>query len=238
MTATPKESQTQNSELQPGASEESPQRYANIRYEKPDPSGRYREAFAWVGTLEQITDMVCPPLPYQFELFGGGDVVTFSNGRLSVMSSDGYVEVFDIEKVTQAFPDLEVVHAIDVYDFRPEDLQKIKDGTYTQEDEFLWYVHESFKNQKLAGLAVALVRGPIPYREDLVRAFMEYDGESAVDVVEGLKFTLEKLGDDGKLVANQSLLAQDAQRWVHDLYSEPMLPNEAYWVPVDEWQAA
>ena len=59
-----------------------------------------------------------------------------------------------------------------------------------------------------------------------------------VDVVEGLKFTLEKLGDDGKLVANQSLLAQDAQRWVHDLYSDQMLPNEAYWVPVDEWQAA
>ena len=220
MTTTPKESQTQNSELQPGVPEESPQRYANIRYENPDPSGRYRKAFAWVGTLEQITDIICPsPLPYQFELFGGDDVVTFSNGQLSIMSSGGYFEVFDIEKVTQAFPDLEVVHAIDVYDFRPEDLQKIKDGTYTQEDEFLWYVHESFKNQKLAGLAVALVRGPIPYREDLVRAFMEYDGESAVDVVEGLKFTLEKLGDDGKLVANQSLLAQDAQRWVHDLYS-------------------
>lgn len=238
MTATPKESQTQNSELQPGASEESPQRYANIRYEKPDPSGRYRKAFAWVGALEQITDTVCPsPLPYQFELFGGGDVVTFSNDRLSIMSSDGYFEVFDIEKVTQAFPDLEAVYAIDTYDFKPEDLQKIKDGTYTQEDEFLWYVHESFKDQKLDGLAVALVRGPIPYREDLVRAFMEYDGESAVDVVEGHKFTLEKLGNDGKLVANQSLLAQDAQRWVHDLDSEPMLPNEAYWVPVDEWQA-
>jgi hypothetical protein len=220
MTATPKESQTQNNELQPGVPEESPQRYANIRYEKPDPSGRYRKAFAWVGTLEQITDMVCPsPLPYQFELFGDGDFVTFSNGRLNVMPGDGYFEVFDIEKVTQAFPDLEVVYAIDVDDLEPEELQKIQDGTYTQEDEYLWHVHESFKNQTLEGLAVALVRGPIPYREDLVRAFMECDGESAVDVVKGLKFALEKLGDDGKWVANQSLLAQDAQCWVHDLDS-------------------
>lgn len=239
MITAPGESQTSNSELQPGVPEESPQRYANIRYEKPDPSGRYRKAFAWVGTLEQITDTVCPsPLPYQFELFGDGDVVTFSNDRLSIMSSGGYFEVFDIEKVTQAFSDLEVVYAIDVFDFKPEERQKIKNGTYTQEDEFLWYVHESFKDQKLDGMAVALVRGPIPYREDLVRAFMECDGESAVDVVEGRKFTLEKLGSDGELVANQSLLTQDAQRWVHDLDSEPMLPGEAYWVSVEEWLAA
>lgn len=238
MSTTLGESQTLNNKSQQELLEEPQQRYANIRYEKPDPSGCYREAFAWVGTLEQITDMVCPALPYQFELFGGGDAVTFSNGRLGVIPSGEYFEVFDIEKVTQAIPDLEVVYAIDVFDFKPEERQKIKDGTYTQEDEFLWYVHESFKDQKLDGMAVALVRGPIPYREDLVRVFMECDGESAVDVVEGRKFTLEKLGSDGELVANQSLLTQDAQRWVHDLDSEPMLPGEAYWVPVDEWQAA
>lgn len=238
MTATPKESQTQNNELQPGVPEESPQRYANIRYEKPDPSGRYRKAFAWVGTLEQITDMVCPsPLPYQFELFGDGDFVTFSNGRLNVMPGDGYFEVFDIEKVTQAFPDAEVVYAIDAFDFSTEELNKIQENAYTQDDKHLWDAHEALENKQAGDLGVvALLRGPIPYREDLVRAFLEDKGLLGANSDQSVKYTLTRLEDNGR-VFDPDLVADDAVCRVHDIDNKPLLPSEDYWVPAGEWRA-
>lgn len=233
MATTDENSQPPSSESQQECFDEPQQRYAHIRYEKPNPSGRYREAVAWVGTLEQITDMVCSALPYQFELFGGGDVVTFSNGRLSVMPSGGYVEVFDIEKVTQKLPDLEVVYAIDAFDFSAEELHKIQENAYIQGDEHLWDTHEALEDKQVGALGVVpLVCGPIPYREDLVRVFMEDNGVLGTYLNGELKYTLDKLGHDGKPVFDHSY-----QCWVHDFGNDPLLPDEEYWVPAEEWQA-
>lgn len=234
MMTTDENSQALSSESQQECLEETQQRYAHIRYEEPDTSGRYIETFAWVGTLEQITERVSATLPYQLELFGGGDVVTFSNGRLSVMSSSGYVEVFDLEKVTQVISDVEVVYAIDAFDFSAEELHKIQKNAYTQDDKHLWDAHEALEDKQAGDLgAVALLRGPIPYREDLVRIFMEDNGVLGTYFNGELKYTLGKLGHDGKPVFDHS-----HQYWVHDLDSEPMLPGEAYWVSVEEWLAA
>lgn len=234
MMTTGENSQVLSSESQQEFLEETQQRYAHIRYEEPDTSGCYIEAFAWVVTLEQIAERVSATLPYQFELFGGGDVVTLNNGQLNVKSSSGYVEVFDIEKVTQVISDVEVVYAIDAFDFSTEELHKIQKNTYTQDDKHLWDAHEALEDKQAGDLgAVALLRGPILYREDLVRIFME-DNEVLGTYFNGeLKYTLGKLGHDGKPVFDHS-----HQYWVHDLDNDPLLPEEEYWVPVEEWLAA
>ena len=92
-----------------------PVKYAHTVYEEPDNLGRYHQAYAWVGTLEQIAERhaAASTLPYQFELFGGQDVVTLEDKQLSITSGNGLFEVFDLEQVTQAIPGLTVVYAID-----------------------------------------------------------------------------------------------------------------------------
>lgn len=237
MMTTDENSQALSSESQQECLEETQQRYAHIRYEEPDTSGRYIETFAWVGTLEQITERVSATLPYQLELFGGGDVVTFSNGRLSVMSSSGYVEVFDLEKVTQVISDVEVVYAIDAFDFSAEELHKIQKNAYTQDDKHLWDAHEALENKQAGDLGVvALLRGPIPYREDLVRAFLEDKGLLGANSDQSVKYTLTRLEDNGR-VFDPDLVADDAVCRVHDIDNKPLLPSEDYWVPAGEWRA-
>ena len=237
MMTTGENSQALSSESQQECLEETQQRYAHIRYEEPDTSGRYIETFAWVGTLEQITERVSATLPYQLELFGGGDVVTFSNGRLSVMSSSGYVEVFDLEKVTQVISDVEVVYAIDAFDFSAEELHKIQKNTYTQDDKHLWDAHEALEDKQAGDLgAVALLRGPIPYREDLVRAFLEDKGLLGANSDQSVKYTLTRLEDNGR-VFDPDLVADDAVCRVHDIDNKPLLPSGDYWVPAGEWRA-
>lgn len=82
-----------------GDGPQQPQRYAHIYYSTLNPSGRYRGAFAWVGTLEQIAEqhVTSGALPYQHELFGGQDIVTLEGGQLSIVSGDNLFEVFDLE---------------------------------------------------------------------------------------------------------------------------------------------
>jgi hypothetical protein len=115
-----------------------PVKYAHTVYEEPDNLGRYYQAYAWVGTLEQIAEQhaAASVLPYQFELFGGQDVVTLEDKQLSITSGNGLFEVFDLKQVTQAIPELTVVYAIDEYEFSTEE-KKIRERTYTQEDEYL-----------------------------------------------------------------------------------------------------
>lgn len=233
MMTTGENSQALSSESQQESLEEPQQRYAHIRYEEPDTSGCYMKRLLGLGTLEQIAERVSATLPYQFELFGDGDVVTLNNGQLNVKSSSGYVEVFDIEKVTQVIPNVAVVYAIDAFDFSTEELHKIQKNTYTQDDKHLWDAHEALEDKQASDLgAVALLRGPIPYREDLVRIFMEDNGVLGTYFNGELKYTLDKLGHDGKPVFDHSY-----QCWVHDLDNDPLLPDEEYWVPANEWQA-
>lgn len=219
--------------------EGAPQRYTHIWYKNPDSSGRYHEASAWVGTLEQIVEhhRHGTMLPYQYELFGGQDVVTLEDGKLSIISGNGLFEVFDLGFVTQAIPGLTVVHAVDEFDFRVAEMEKIRQGTYTREDERLWNAHEALKEEETGELGVvALVRGPIPYSEELVCAFLEDKGLLGTNSTLGEKYTLSQLEDNGR-VFDSLLVADGAVCWVHDIGNEPLLPFEDYWVPADEWRA-
>lgn len=66
-------------------------KYAHTVYEEPDNLGRYHQAYAWVGALEQIAEQhaAASTLPYQFEFFGGQDVVTLKDKQLSITSGNG-----------------------------------------------------------------------------------------------------------------------------------------------------
>ena len=197
-----------------------PVKYAHTVYEEPDNLGRYYQAYAWVGTLEQIAEQhaAASVLPYQFELFGGQDVVTLEDKQLSITSGNGLFEVFDLKQVTQAIPELTVVYAIDEYEFSTEEKR-----TYTQEDEYLWDAREVLEEKQVGELgAIPLVRGSIPYREDLIRSFLEGNallGETTSP--QQRIYTLEKLVQHGKPVFDESLLAPGAQCWIHDLEDEP-----------------
>lgn len=203
-----------------------PVKYAHTVYEEPDHLGRYHQAHAWVGTLEQIAEQhaAASTIPYQFELFGGQDVVTLKDKQLSITSGNGLFEVFDLEQVTQATPGLTVVYAIDEYKFSTEEKKKIREHTYTQEDEHLWDAHEVLEEKQAGELgAMPLVRDPIPYREDLIRSFLEDNALlGKTTSPQQRTYTLEKLGQHGQPVFNESLLAPGAQCWTHDLEDEPL----------------
>lgn len=213
-----------------------PAKYAHTVYEKPDNLGRYHQASAWVGTLEQIAEQhaAASTLPYQFEFFGGQDVVTLEDKQLSITSGNGLFEVFDLKQVTQAIPELTVVYAIDDCEFSAEEQKKIRELTYTQEDEHLWDAHEVLKEKQAGELgAIALVRGLIPYREDLVRSFLEDNALlGKTNFPQQRTYTLEKLGQHGQPVFDESLLAPGAQCWSHNLEDELPLPNEDYWTAI------
>lgn len=212
-----------------------PAQYAHTVYEEPDNLGRYHQAYAWVGTLEQIAEQhaAASTLPYQFEFFGGQDVVTLEDKQLSITSGNGLFEVFDLEQVTQAIPELTVVYAIDDCEFSAEEKKRIQQRTYTQEDEHLWDAHEVLEEKQVGELgAIALVRGLIPYREDLVRSFLEDNallGET--NFPQQRTYTLEKLGQHGQPVFDESLLAPGAQCWSHDLEDEPSSFAD-YWTAI------
>ena len=203
-----------------------PVKYAHTVYEEPDHLGRYHQAHAWVGTLEQIAEQhaAASTIPYQSEFFGGQDVVTLKDKQLSITSGNGLFEVFDLEQVTQATPGLTVVYAIDEYKFSTEEKKKIREHTYTQEDEHLWDAHEVLEEKQAGELgAMPLVRDPIPYREDLIRSFLEDNALlGKTTSPQQRTYTLEKLGQHGKPVFNESLLAPGAQCWTHDLEDEPL----------------
>ena len=133
-----------------------PDKYAHTVYEEPDNLGRYHQAYAWVGTLEQIAEKhaAASTLPYQFEFFGGQDVVTLEDKQLSITSGNGLFEVFDLKQVTQAIPELTVVYAIDDCEFSAEEKKKIQQRTYTQEDEHLWDAHEVLEEKQVGELGV------------------------------------------------------------------------------------
>lgn len=213
-------------------------KYAHTVYEEPDNLGRYYQAYAWVGTLEQIAEQhaAASVLPYQFELFGGQDVVTLEDKQLSITSGNGLFEVFDLKQVTQAIPELTVVYAIDEYEFSTEE-KKIRERTYTQEDEYLWDAREVLEEKQVGELgAIPLVRGSIPYREDLIRSFLEGNallGETTSP--QQRIYTLEKLVQHGKPVFDESLLAPGAQCWIHDLEDEP-LSFVDYWTSAEQWE--
>lgn len=214
-------------------------KYAHILYAKPDKTGLYQEAYARVGTLQQITEEVAhrATLPYQHNLFAGQDILVADGDRVKLVPGDNYFEVFDLSIVSEAIPDLEVVYGVDEYEV-PEDVESfILSGGDIREDEYLHDLHEELVSGQVSGefSVLPFVVGGLPYREDLVRVFLQGNlllGDVSRDG--GLFYGLGALTGAGAVPFNQSMLATGARCWVRDMDDEGWSLGypEYYWVQV------
>lgn len=214
-------------------------KYAHISYEKPNKAGLYQEAYARVGTLQQITEEVAhrATLPYQHNLFAGQDILVADGDRVKLGSGDNYFEVFDLSVVSEAIPDVRVVYGVDEYEV-PEDVESfILSGGDITGHEYLRDLHEELVSGRVSGEFPVLpfVVGGIPYREDLVRLFLQ-DNLLLGDVSRdgSLFYGLGALTGAGAVPFDQSMLAPKARCWVHDMDDEGWSLGypEYYWVPV------
>lgn len=214
-------------------------KYAHILYENPNKNGLYQEAYARVGTLQQITEEVAhrATLPYQHNLFAGQDILVADGDRVKMVSGDNYFEVFDLSIVSGVIPDLRITYGVDEYEL-PEDVESfILSGGDIREDEYLRDLHEELVSGQISGEFPILpfVVGGIPYHEDLVRVFLQ-DNLLLGDVSRdgGLFYGLGALTGGGAVPFDPSMLATGARCWVHDLDDEGWSLGypEYYWVQV------
>lgn len=214
-------------------------KYAHILYEKPNKTGLYQEAYARVGTLQQITEEVAhrATLPYQHNLFAGQDILVADGDRVTLIPGDNYFEVFDLSVVSEVIPDLRVAYGVDEYEV-PEDVKSfILSGGDIREDEYLRDLHEELASGQVSGEFPVLpfVVGGVPYREDLVRVFLQDNlllGDVSYDG--GLFYGLGALTGGGDVPFARSMLASKARCWVHDMDDEgwSLGHPEYYWVQV------
>lgn len=143
-------------------------KYAHILYAKPNKASLYQEAYARVGTLQQITEEVAhrATLPYQHNLFAGQDILVADGDRVKLVSGDNYFEVFALSVVSEAIPDVRVVYGVDEYEV-PEDVMSfILSGGDIRGDEYLRDLYEELVSGQVSGEFPVLpfVVGGIPYR--------------------------------------------------------------------------
>ena len=214
-------------------------KYAHISYEKPNKNGLYQEAYARVGTLQQITEEVAhrATLPYQHNLFAGQEILVADGDRVKMVPGDNYFEVFDLSVVSEVIPDLRITYGVDEYEL-PEDVESfILSGGDIMGHEYLRDLHEELVSGQISGEFPILpfVVGGIPYREDLARLFLQ-DNLLLGDVSRdgGLFYGLGALNRAGDVPFDQSMLAPKARCWVHDMDDEGWSLGypEYYWVPV------
>lgn len=214
-------------------------KYAHILYEKPNKASLYQEAYARVGTLQQITEEVAhrATLPYQHNLFAGQDILVADGDRVKLVSGDNYFEVFALSVVSGVIPGLRIAYGVDEYEV-PEDVKSfILSGGDIRGDEYLRDLHEELVSGQVSGEFPVLpfVVGGIPYREDLVRMFLR-DNLLLGDVSRdgSLFYGLGALNRAGAVPFDQSMLAPKARCWVHDMDDEGWSLGypEYYWVPV------
>lgn len=214
-------------------------KYAHILYEKPNKTGSYQEAYARVGTLQQITEEVAhrATLPYQHNLFAGQEILVADGDRVKLVPGGNYFEVFDLSVVSEAIPDLEVVYGVDEYEI-PEEVESfILGGGDIMGHEYLRDLHEELVSGQVSGEFPVLpfVVGGIPYREDLVRVFLQDNlllGDVSYD--DGMFYGLGALTEAGAVPFDPSMLATRARCWVHDIDDEGWSLGypEYYWVQV------
>ena len=214
-------------------------KYAHIQYENPDKTGSYQEAYARVGTLQQITEEVAhrATLPYQHNLFEGQDILVADGDSVKLVPGDNYFEVFDLSIVSEVIPDLRVAYGVDEYEI-PEDVESfILSGGDIMGHEYLRDLHEELVSGQVSGEfpVLSFVVGGIPYREDLVRVFLQVSlllGDVSYDG--GLFYGLGALTGAGAAPFDQYMLASKARCWVHDIDDEGWSLGypEYYWVQV------
>ena len=214
-------------------------KYAHILYAKPNKTGLYQEAYARVGTLQQITEEVAhrATLPYQHNLFAGQDILVADGDRVKLVPGDNYFEVFALSIVSEAIPDLRVAYGVDEYEI-PEDVESfILSGGDIMGHEYLCDLHQELASGQVSGEFPVLpfVVGGIPYREDLVRVFLQ-DNLLLGDVSRdgGLFYGLGTLTGAGAVPFDPSMLATRARCWVRDMDDEGWSLGypEYYWVQV------
>ena len=214
-------------------------KYAHILYAKPDKTGLYQEAYARVGTLQQITEEVAHrvTLPYQHNLFEGQEILVVDGNCMKLVPGDNYFEVFNLPTVTEAIPDLRVAYGVDEYEL-PEGVKSfIQGGGDIGADDYLRYLREELVSGRVSGEFPVLpfVAGGIPYREDLVRMFLRENlllGDVSRDG--GLFYGLGALTGGGAVPFDQLMLATGARCWVRDMDDEGWSLGypEYYWVQV------
>ena len=216
-----------------------PKRYAYILYENPKLSenGLYQDAYAFVGTLEQIIEnvehrMTLPP--YQCNLFAGQEILVADGDGVKLALGDKYFEVFNLSVVSEIIPDLQVAYGVDEYELLRDVKSLFLGEGNIREDEYLPALHKELLSGQVSGEfpVLPLVVYGIPYREDLVRMFLQ-ENQLLGDVSRdgGLSYDLGALGVDGAVPFDRKKLSSWSTCWMHDLDDEGWPPRN-YWVSV------
>jgi hypothetical protein len=215
-----------------------PKKYAHILYENPKPSenGLYQDAYAFVGTLEQVTEEVAhrANLSYQRNLFAGQEILVADGDGVKLAPGDNYFEVFDLSIVSEIIPDLQIAYGVDEYELLRDVKSFILNRGDIREEEYLRDLHEELVTGQVSGAfpVLPLVVGGIPYREDLVRMFLQENlllGDVSLDGE--IFYDFGALGGDGGAIPfDKKKLASWSMCWMHDLNNEGWPPKN-YWVP-------
>lgn len=214
-----------------------PKKYAHILYENPDETGLYQEAYADVGTLQQIIEEVDhrTALPYQRNFFAGQEILVADGDSVKLVPGDKYFEVFDLSVVSRVIPDLHVVYGLDEHELLRDVKSLFLGESNIREDDYLPALHKELVSGQVSGEFPILpfVVGGIPYREDLVRMFLQ-DNLLLGDVSRdgGMFYDFGALGGDGAVPFDRKKLTTRtwARCFMHDLDDEGWTPRN-YWVP-------
>lgn len=219
-----------------------PKWYAYILYENPKLSenGLYQDAYAFVGTLEQIIENVEHRMdlpPYQRSLFAGQEILVADGDGVKLVPGDNYFEVFDLSVVSEIIPDLQVAYGVDEYALLRDVKSLFLGEGNIREDEYLPALHKELVSGQVSGgfPVLPFVVGGIPYREDIVRIFLKENlllGDVSRDG--GLSYDLSALDGDGAVPFDRKKLASWSTCWMHDLDDEGWPPRN-YWTAVHEF---
>lgn len=227
-----------------------PKRYAHIVYENPNPSenGLYEDAYALIGTLQQIIEEVdhrttlphqcnffAGHLLYQRNRFTGQEILVADGDGVKLVPGDNYFEVFDISVVSEIVPNLRVAYGVDEYELLRDVKSLILDGGGIREGGYLRDLRRELVSGRVSGEFPVLpfVVGGIPYREDLVRMFLQENlllGDVSLDG--GMFYDFGALDGDGAVPFDRRKLTTRtwARCFMHDLDDEGWPPRN-YWVP-------
>lgn len=227
-----------------------PKRYAHILYENPNPgeNGLYEDAYALVGTLQQIIEEVehrttlphqcnffAGHLLYQRNRFAGQEILAADGGNVKLVHGDKYFEVFDLSVVSEIISDLPVAYGVGEYELLRDVKSLILEGDGIREVGYLRDLYKELVSGQVSGEFPILpfVVGGIPYREDLIRMFLQENlllGDVSLDG--GMFYDFGALGSDGAVPFDRKKLTTRtwARCFMHDLDDEGWPPRD-YWVP-------
>lgn len=227
-----------------------PKRYAHILYENPNPgeNGLYEDAYALVGTLQQIIEEVehrttlphqcnffAGHLLYQRNRFAGQEILAADGGNVKLVHGDKYFEVFDLSVVSEIISDLPVAYGVGEYELLRDVKSLILEGDGIREVGYLRDLYKELVSGQVSGEFPILpfVVGGIPYREDLIRMFLQENlllGDVSLDG--GMFYDFGALGSDGAVPFDRKKLTTRtwARCFMHDLDDEGWTPRD-YWVP-------